>query len=473
MSTYILTPAAFEITQTVRSLYEKHPYPKYPLLARPRWVDGYLASSLFSQRLTIDLKRETRDLRGVAGTNNRQMQILLGGSGEILPYIVRKWEPWQHRLTSLDISKASLERAKFRLALDRKPKRWVHQDLDLFLSHVQTASLGHIDVFGVIHHMPNPSQTLDLIAKALVPGGTARIMIYNSDARGWIHHIQRLFDLLLISPESPQDLAFARKILQMAQAWSPTLATFLSQMGGGTLANDARFSDTFLHPRECRKDPPWWLDRIQKAGLEPLGMLDRYAELDDLVNPLWNPPLPEALKVRSLDRRFEGNLEFFVYRPHGIRCQSDTYPAPQLRKFAHLNAFRFGPPRMWFDFPETQKLGFIMRQFLWDAFLAWVHEGKRKHDRYLTRKIPFHALQRLARIGAILPGQISDKGLLRAIAAPMTESMTPLPLPETSSPMPLELIDLMKKRLQEQDRYEEKRLQAASKRLALASRISP
>ena len=81
MSTYILTPAAFEITQTVRSLYEKHPYPKYPLLARPRWVDGYLASSLFSQRLTMDLKLETRDLRGVAGTNNRQMQILLGGSG--------------------------------------------------------------------------------------------------------------------------------------------------------------------------------------------------------------------------------------------------------------------------------------------------------------------------------------------------------------------------------------------------------
>ena len=463
------------LTRAVTDLYERHPYPKYPLLARPRWVDGYLTTSLFSQRLILGLKGDSPYLRGVAGSTNREMRVLIGGSGEILPYIIRQWEPWHHRITCVDLSRASLRRARVRLALSRKPIAWVASDLDLYLEkdlkRAKTGTFGHIDVFGVLHHMPCPGRTLDLIGRSLVPGGTARIMVYNSDARRWIRDFQRIFAILKIDTDLTSDIAFARNVIIEATRWSPTLAALVGQMGSQTLNNQARFADTFLHPRECALDGPWWLDRLREAGLQCVGLLDRYAELDDLPNPLWETPSPSALKVRSLDGRFEGNLEIYVRRPGGVKKGQDHQKNSALRQFHYARALRCGPPRFWFGFRETSSLPLATRWALWHAHLVQVLFPRRdqKQPANSLAKIPAEAQQRLARIGAIFPDQCVTSVQRSMLYGEVSSRMDVPSRPPTSSPIPGELLAPMAQRLEQEGRYSDRRMELIRERLHRAA----
>ncbi|MCX7050275.1 MAG: methyltransferase domain-containing protein, partial [Proteobacteria bacterium] len=161
------------LTDLVRALYERHPYPHYPLLARPRWQEGYLASSAFVARLAAD----------VTGTPASKDGTRL--------------EPGWRRLVSIDLSSRSVNRARLRLALARGKAELRRGDINDYLATGEPGQVfSHIDAYGVLHHLPNPRATLGLIAQRLAPGGTARIMVYNSRARDWIWNLQRFHGLL-------------------------------------------------------------------------------------------------------------------------------------------------------------------------------------------------------------------------------------------------------------------------------------
>jgi SAM-dependent methyltransferase len=403
------------------------------------------------------------------------MRILIGGSGEILPYIIRQWEPWHHRIICVDLSTTSLRRARIRLALSRKPIAWVASDLDLYLENTlnraKTGTFGHIDAFGVLHHMPCPGRTLDLIGRSLVPGGTARIMVYNSDARHWIRDFQRIFATLKIDTNLASDISFARNVVIEATRWSATLAALVGQMGSQTLNNQARFADTFLHPRECTLDGPWWLDRLRAAGLEWVGLLDRYAELDDLPNPLWETPSSSALKERSLDGRFEGNLEIYVRRPGGIKKGQDHSKNGALPQLQYARALHYGPPRFWFGFRETSSLPVATRWALWHAHLVHVLFPRRdqKQPSNNLAKIAAEAQQRLARIGAIFPDQCVTSGQKSMLHTQVSSRMDVPSRPPTSSPIPGELMSTMAQRLEQQGRYSDRRMEVICERLHRAA----
>jgi len=55
--------------------------------------------------------------------------------------------------------------------------------------------------------------------------------------------------------------------------------------------------------------------------------------------------------------------------------------------------------------------------------LDWVLCGEARRTTPLLPRLSKLSLQRLLRLGAILPGQIVDTGLRRALAAPMTAMM--------------------------------------------------
>ena len=102
------------IVAAVSAFYEAYPYPKYPLLASPRWQDGYLTHSLFARSLVSNLickdSLSGRNI-GVQGST----KVLIGGGGEILPYVVRKWEPSSRHVISVELSSSSIRRARWRL----------------------------------------------------------------------------------------------------------------------------------------------------------------------------------------------------------------------------------------------------------------------------------------------------------------------------------------------------------------------
>jgi len=88
-----------------------------------------------------------------------------------------------------------------------------------------------------LHHLANPARVLGLLAQRLSAQGTMRIMVYNSAARHWIHHLQRLFALLKISPFHAADIKMARALLDQLSATKTTLSQKISQMGFGFLRN--------------------------------------------------------------------------------------------------------------------------------------------------------------------------------------------------------------------------------------------
>lgn len=415
-----------DITTSVTHLYERFPYPRYPLLARPRWQEGYLTSSLFAARLRKQLAHDAPDLEvtGSAPTSHRPVthNILLGGAGEVLPYIVRRWEPWSNRVLSLDLSRRSLFRARLRLGWITPRTDFVQADLCTWLEQRQfsnSPAFDHIDAFGVLHHMPDPGRVLKLFAANLAAGGTIRLMVYNSPARCWIHQLQGILRILKISPFVAKDLQFAQLLIQNLGNILPNLGERLKQIGSGTLNNEARFVDTFLHPREARLSIAYWGSLIDAAGLEAFALFDRYAELDDLKNPLWHMPNWQDLTARANDNRFENNLELFLARKKDPYVLPNTdYPRRLLLK---------PPPLSWFSFQETAPIDSATRWSIWHAFL------RNTTVDHLLGRLTRPALQRLARIGAILPQQITSPSNQALARASMASNMNPPEWPQADT----------------------------------------
>ena len=272
--------------------------------------------------------------------------------------------------------------------------------------------------------MPNPTETLRLISSRLIRGGTLRLMVYNGEARRWIRHLQRMFALLKIDRYSKADLTTARELLKLAAAESPVLANRLSQLGQQTMTNDARFVDTFLHPREISHGVTDWLTAITSQNLKIIGLFDRYAELDDLPNPLWHFPSTEDLADRALDGRFENNLELFITNSdnESDHTQDAVHRASPLWWFPYwLKA----PPRLWFSYSETRELPWTLQVKIWRAHIAWLFARKLHGMDCLQASLSTLTMQRLVRVGAILPGQIVDPGRRAALCSPICNDVKP------------------------------------------------
>jgi SAM-dependent methyltransferase len=431
------------ILRRVRDLYETHPYPHYPLLARPQWSSGYCSSLIWAQFQYPDKIRQ-----------DKKPKTLIAGCGEILPWVIEKWAPRYFFICSLDLSLRSLRRSYLRRWLTRpvvslgdqinrfsKNKSfssWItsdgkslltrehdglrssycHQDLERFFLDIPDNTWNQIDAFGVIHHLTSPRHALNQFFRILAPGGVLRLMVYNSPARRWIWNIQRLFALLDLNFHRESDYIEAKQILEKAALYNEKLQKKLRQMGSSTLSNKARFSDTFFHPREVQTHPNTWREWIESAGFKVLGQFDRYGELDHLPNPLWHPPSTQTLQQEIDQGFFCGNLEYYLTKPLSNSKKTSFKEPPQgtlkLTPIMFTQLLLQGPPATWFQFPETHPIGFLKRQLIWLSFLKNLQEktyfSKSMPDGHsiLKANIPLPALQRLARLGYFSRHQLKD-----------------------------------------------------------------
>jgi SAM-dependent methyltransferase len=407
------------ISARVKAQYEAYPYPNYSLLLPLRSQEAYASNSLFAARLA----REA-GLTPALHTSARP-EVLLAGCGDTLPYFFTYWEPSIHRLTAVDLSFRNLRRARLRCIPRFRPIDWRQGNLE-DTGFDWGGPYAHIDCYGVLHHMADPAGALARLGEALLPGGTARIMVYNSEARAWIRHLQKAFGLLGLDSSRPEDVAAGRELLAALAAVSPALKERLGPAGAG-YSNSARFVDTFLHAREARLGLGAWMRALASAGLRVLGAFDRYGELDDLPNPLLGPPDPMAWRDRIRDRRLENNFEFWLARPG----PEERRPAPA-RRPPHPFAWK-NPPSAWFSFEETSGLPWVPRRRLWAHFLERLSGAEAKIDSW-AGNLPEAALQRLARLGALFPSDFADRGLQALIRAPIHASMEP---PDFPAPIPL------------------------------------
>jgi SAM-dependent methyltransferase len=414
------------ITQTVRAQYEAYPYPSFPLFLSLHPQEAYASHSLFAARLA--------EFQGYSPATLRETQphILLAGCGDTYPYLAGRWEPSHHRLTAWDLSSRNLRRAKLRCLSLFRTIHWRQGDLENPIDTLPT-QLAHIDAFGVLHHLAHPPKTLRRFSEALLPGGTLRLMVYNSRSRKWIRQWQKIFSLLGLSLNHPKDLSRAKKLLEMAARSSPALQEHLSHLAPGTLTQDSRFVDTFFHAREIQFSWKDWIHSLHQAGFQILGILDRAGELDDLPNPLWKLPDPDLMETRIGDGRFENHFEIYAIKtggtsPHSFINASIEAPIDSLTqaltssklsqaslpprpKNIWKSMFRKRLPSSWFHYEETHSLsrgirGKVRRQ-IGSEFLSHLAFGKRASSSLSQNLLKLSAptLQRLARIGAFFPDQ--------------------------------------------------------------------
>ncbi|MBW8887546.1 MAG: methyltransferase domain-containing protein [Fibrobacteres bacterium] len=417
-----------DVAAHVRAQYEAFPYPAYGLFLPLRGQEAYASNSLFAARVLEQRGLEPSLRRAPAPA------VLLAGCGDVFPYLSTFWEPRRHGLIAMDLSARSLRRARLRCLPRMRAMEWLRADLgdeDIPLPE----GLAHVDCYGVLHHMARPAAALGRIARLLAPGGTARIMVYNSEARTWIRHLQRAFALLGLEGTEPGDREPARSLLQALAEVSPALRARLAPMHD-VLSHPARLVDTFFHAREARLGAAYWLRALADAGLAPIGLYDRYGELDDLPNPLLEVPTAAALGARIADRRFENNLELYLAKigPAGEAignagpgggAENSRRPFP-----VHLPsalALR-NPPASWWGYRETRKLPWYRRRSIWMHFLANLRGRPSRADAWAAR-MPPRALQRLGRLGAIWPDECASAELKALLRSPLEASMEPPEFP--------------------------------------------
>ncbi len=456
----------------VAEFYESFPYPQYPLLARPRFQDGYAASSRFAGKLYENLLlRPAAISRPMSQVHPRLKTVLLGGSGETLPYVIRRLEPASHRLLCIDLSERSLKRARMRLIGHRHHTEFTRSDINEYLQKqgLVTGPYDHVDLYGVLHHLPDPSVTLQLLESRMAPYGTMRLMVYNSPARSWIRHIQHVFQQLHLSPYASADRQKARELLRRLRDISPSAAERLQGMGDHTLLNDARFADTFFHVREAHISPQKWLDMLHNAGLQIYSLFDRYAELDDLPNPLWQPPEISELSARTKDCRFENNLELFVCRAdERIEPPNKLIPLPETHLHQILPLLLRRPPSRWFAYEETRDVPWPIRWQLWHRHVCYASGYRRRSVDKLLTALPLSCGQRLARLGAIFPLQVQNIDMRTRLHAPMSES-TPVPARDPArEPRVTAVSEFVMDVMQEKGIYSDRRYLAIMTRLTRA-----
>ncbi len=394
-----VSSASALVTRSVREMYEAFPYPRYPLLTPLKWRDGYSCRPEFSWSLA-----SSHSTQFIQVINPR---ILIAGCGDTQPYIFAKWASRGTLIDAVDLSSANIRRARVRTFFCATRPRYFPMDLGYFLE-TKRAAYHHIDCYGVLHHLANPSEILSKLAANLTEGGTMRVMVYNSVARGFIHHIQRGFHMLGLDYRIREDLSAARAVLSFLGQESTEFARILNRMQA-TLNHASLLVDTFFHAREARIGFSHWLDMFECAGLSPIGILDRYGELDHLPNPLRH--FPEASTIERLieSGSFIGNFEIFLVK---------NPAAPGLTaKMGHKTALLGTPPRLWFSFSETENLNPIKKLQLWQQFL---------NPKFLSSvELAKAARLRLARLGAIVNPQDEDDTPMSRENAPNTDNSPP------------------------------------------------
>ena len=243
----------------VRRHYETHVYPRYPLLASVRQSDTY----------ALNLASLHAWGNGVLPPEPAR-RILLAGCGSFSPYPTALANPGTP-LTALDLSRASLRRARLH-ALLHGCRAIAWEQGDLLDPSVAPGAYGFIDCFGVLHHLPEPLAGLRALERRLAPGGILRIMVYSRGARRGAESIRRALRLLGIS-----DLPSLKQLMARADQDS-RFGRYLRA------SSEARFSagiaDAFLHPlaRTFRIDE--LMAMVAETSLTPLRFTHHGAEPD-------------------------------------------------------------------------------------------------------------------------------------------------------------------------------------------------
>ncbi|MEB3225143.1 MAG: class I SAM-dependent methyltransferase [Synechococcus sp.] len=303
--------------QAVRNLYNTYPFPPEPLLDEPppgynwRWHWQAAYNFCTGRKLSTD---NIRILDAGCGT---------GVGTEYLMHLNPEAE-----IVGIDLSEGALEVAEKRCqqsgVRDRHQAPVTFKRLPIEQAAELAGEFDLINCVGVLHHMPDPIQGIQALAKKLAPGGIFHIFVYAELGRWEIQLMQEA--IALVQQDKRGDYVDGVKVGRQIFASLPEnnrLVQYDKERWSLENHRDASFADMYVHPQEVDYNVKTLFELIDASGLEFVGFSNpQFWDLERLVGK--EPDLIE--RAKTLDERSRYRLvelldttishyEFFLCKP--------------------------------------------------------------------------------------------------------------------------------------------------------------
>jgi SAM-dependent methyltransferase len=283
-----------EVARRVREQYLGHPFPS------PQRRHSYREHARFVRRFLDQLGLDPRGWRFG--------DIACGTGLMLLDYALEFSEA---ELVGFDLSEASVARANATLAEEGVSNaKAVLADL-LDLSEIE--AFDYILSWGTVHHLAEPRAGLEVLTRALKPGGVLRLGVYGYYGN-WERHLQQEIIRTL-----GQDLDLAGKI-RLVRDWAAVDPRFVAAQTAPPvdLSDDDWVVDEFLHVWERPLPLRDVVSCLEAGGLEILRLTDYYDQeisLDPAAH-LKSPELAERAMRMPFGQRC--HLIELVTRPYWL-----------------------------------------------------------------------------------------------------------------------------------------------------------
>ena len=262
----------------VQRLYNTYPFPPEPLLDEPppgyNWRWHWQAAYNFCTGCKPP-RENIRILDAGCGTGvGTEYLIALNPQAEVV---------------GVDLSEKALEIAQERslrsgvIKAHQAPVNFYH--LNLEQADRLEGEFDFINCVGVLHHLPNPIQGIQALAKKLAPGGIFHIFVYAELGRWEIQLMQQA--IALLQGDKKGDYGDGVQVGRQIFASLPENNPILKQdKERWSLENhrDASFADMYVPPQETDYNINTLFALIEASGLEFIGFSNPlYWQLDRLL----------------------------------------------------------------------------------------------------------------------------------------------------------------------------------------------
>ncbi|MEN0067865.1 MAG: class I SAM-dependent methyltransferase [Myxococcota bacterium] len=282
----------------VRQQYEDYPFPKVDPADESRRLQIMPQDAL----LTISHRcfAGRRDLR-----QGCRVLVAGGGTGHASVFLAEQLRGTGSEIVQLDLSRASLDIAKARVARRGLDVTFLHGSL-LDLPKMDLGAFDYINCTGVLHHLPDPDAGLAALTSVLDESGAMGLMVYGRYGRRHVYVLQDLLRRLRAADDSSSDR------IRHAYAMMETLPPWFYASTGIHQArhieafrrDETNVVDTFLHAQDRAYTVDEVYELVEGAGLCFNGFASFQATLEGRMwmNPLRfvrDPELRERIAAAS------------------------------------------------------------------------------------------------------------------------------------------------------------------------------
>ena len=249
-----VTPITDHVSQKVRAMYEKNPY--------PRWCTIVLDNLLSFKQLMM--KNFSLKLDGVLTLPS--LPILVAGCGTGKHALQVHSMHTKAKIVAVDISKASLAYAKRKTDELGITTINYHQadilELSLLKQHFAV-----IECSGVLHHMQSPEAGWAVLRDLLLPGGVMKIGLYSEKARQQINILRQYVK----DNKVDTDLQSIREFRYLMINHRLTVRMSQDVLRLKDVWNISGCRDLLFHIQEHQMTIPWIKKQLQILKLEFFG----------------------------------------------------------------------------------------------------------------------------------------------------------------------------------------------------------